>query len=220
NLYPGGSCASGWQANFFTDNNQLSIFCNAVTTPPHTSIIEYYNGCGGAYMGWQDVTTAAVQGVPLCGPYYQGIWAIRCCTRDAFPASYATFGSGCAGSMPVSTLQPLAMPRIGTSFNVIVNNLPSNICFWLTGWSNQNSVLGPLPYDAGPLGAPGCFLRVSPDSPQLLLANNNLVLTSMTLPNNNSLIGIGFYQQALVPDSGFNTLGAVASDAAAAAIGL
>ena len=219
NLHPSGSCASGWQANFFTDNSQSSIFCNPVLTPAQTSLIEYHNTCGGAYMGWQDVTTASVSGIPLCGIYYQGTWAIRCCTRDAFPASYTTFGTGCAGTMPVSTLQALSPPRIGTTSNIIINNLPNNICFWISGFSNTNSTIGPLPFDLGSLGAPGCMLRVSTEVSQLLIANNNVVLTSLTVPNSPGLIGLGFFQQALVGDAGFNALGGVASDAAAAVIG-
>lgn len=219
NLHPSGSCATGWQANFFTDNGQPSIFCNSVLTPSQTSIIEYFNGCGGAYMGWRDVTTATVSGIPLCGLYYQGTWVIRCCTRDAFPASYTSIGAGCAGSMAPSTLQALSMPRIGTTMNVIINNIPDNIAFWITGWSNTNSVLGPLPYSLGSFGAPGCLLRVSTESPVFLQANNNIVVTSLTIPNDPSFIGTTFFQQALCGDQAANTLGAVASEAAAAAIG-
>lgn len=219
NLHPTGSCQTGWAANFFTDNSSFNIFCDPVVTPPRTSLLRYRNGCGGANLGWHDVTTATVSGIPLCGPYYQGIWAIRCCTRDAFPASYSTFGVGCAGTMPVSTLQPVGLPRIGTTMNVIVNNLPDNVCLWLTGFSNTTSPLGPLPFSLGPLGAVGCDLRVSPDSTQLLFANNNVTLTSLALPNVPGLIGLPLYQQALASDTAGNALGAVASDAAAGVVG-
>ncbi|MCR9243433.1 MAG: hypothetical protein NXI31_00270 [bacterium] len=219
NSHPTGSCQTGWPANYFTDATGFSITCDPQVTPPQTSIMEYRDSCGGAYRGWHDVTTATAQGVPVCPFYIRGIWPIRCCSRDAFPASYTTFGSGCAGTMPVSTLQPLALPRIGTTMNVIVNNLPDNLCFWLTGYSNTTSPLGPLPYDMGGIGAAGCNLLISPDAPQLLIANNNVVLTSLTLPNDAGFIGVSIYQQALVGDSVFNALGAVASDAATLLIG-
>lgn len=217
NLHPSGTCNTGYPANFFTDNSQFSLFCNATITPPRTSLIEYH--VNGVNQGWKDVTVANVGGVPICGPYYQGIWAIRCCTRDAFPASYTIFGSGCAGSMPISRLQSLGVPRMGSMMNVIINNLPNNLAFWITGMSNQMSSFGPLPFSAAPFGAPGCLLHTSTDTAALLFANSNLALTSMTLPNATSLIGLSFYQQALVPDAGVNALGAVASEAAVGVIG-
>ena len=98
NFHPTGSCATGWPANFFTDNSQFNLFCNNVITPIGTSLIEIQG------QGWRDAALAQVSGVPLCPFYFSGIWAIRCCTRDAAAAAYSTFANGCAGTLPVATL--------------------------------------------------------------------------------------------------------------------
>lgn len=219
NLHPSGSCATGWPANFFTDASQASIFCNPVVTPNQTSIIEYYNTCGGAYMGWRDVTAATVSGIPICGIYYQGIWAIRCCTRDAFPATYTIFGAGCSGTLGMSQLQNLSLPQIGQTLDVRITNLPQNLAIMATGWSNVSSPLGPLPFDMTPFGAPGCLARVSPDVSQFLIGTNNRAFWSLTLPNDPGLIGANLHQQALSLDAGFNNLGATLSEAATIGIG-
>jgi hypothetical protein len=144
---------------------------------------------------------------------------IRCCSRDAFPASYSTFGNGCAGSQAASTLSPVALPRLGTNLLVVLDHLPQNLCFFITGFSNTTASIGSLPFDLGPFGAPGCLARVSLDSTTLLVGSNGNALSSMTIPNLQSLLGAQLYQQALVIDSPANQLGAVVSNAAALMIG-
>jgi hypothetical protein len=76
-----GSCSAGYSANPFTDNAQAVFFCNPTTTPQATSLIDITG------QGWRDAATATVSGVPLCPFFYAGVWAIRCCTRDAAPPS-------------------------------------------------------------------------------------------------------------------------------------
>lgn len=214
NLHPSGSCATGWPADFFTDNNQTGGFtCNNIITPLQTSLIEILG------QGWRDAALASVGGIQLCPIYYKGIWCIRCCTRDAFPASYSTFGTGCTGSLGVPTLQPISMPRIGQNLNVLVNGLPQNLCFLVTGWSNTQFPLGSLPYSLAAFGAPSCLARVSNDTTQLLIGTNTIAFASMALPNNPGLLGAVFYHQALVLDPPANALGATMSNAAAASIG-
>lgn len=80
NNHPTGSCASGWPANFFTDNASNPFGpCNNIITPLRTSIIEIQG------QGWRDAALATVSGFPLCPLFYSGVWAIRCCTRNAAP---------------------------------------------------------------------------------------------------------------------------------------
>ena len=214
NNHPTATCATGYPANFFTDNAQAGgLTCNNVITPLQTSIMEIQG------QGWRDAALATVSGFQLCPLFYKGIWCIRCCSRDAYPASYTTFGAGCAGTLPVSTLAPVSMPRIGQSFLVILNNLPANVAFLMTGWSDVNSSLGSLPYDLASLGAPGCFGRVSSDAVTLLFGSGGNALSTMTLPNYPTLLGVQFYQQAFVVDAGHNQLGAVVGNAARASIG-
>jgi len=214
NLHPTGSCATVWPANFFTDNNQAGGFtCNNIITPLRTSIMEI------AGQGWRDAALATVSGIQLCPLYYKGIWCIRCCTRDAFPASYTTFGPGCAGGLGVPSLQPITLPRLGQNLNVLINGLPHNLCFLVTGWSNTQFALGSLPYDMAPFGAPGCRLRVSNDMMLFLIGTNSTAFFSMSIPGSPGLLGTLFYQQALALDGAANAFGATLSDAAAASIG-
>lgn len=215
NFHPTGSCATGWPANFFTDNSQTGggLVCNNIITPQRTSVIEIQG------QGWRDAALASVSGFQLCPLYYKGIWAIRCCSRDAFPASYTTFGQGCPSSLGITTLNAVQLPRLGSTMLVILDRLPQNACFMITGFSDTTSAFGSLPLSLAPFGAPGCLGRVSIDSNVLLVGSNGNALSSMTVPNILSLMGAQLYQQALVFDAAANQLGAVVSNAATLVIG-
>ncbi|MCA8948718.1 MAG: PKD domain-containing protein [Planctomycetes bacterium] len=134
-------------------------------------------------------------------------------------ASYGYAGEGCPGSLGVPTLTPSADPVIGTTLSVAVDNLPISAGIMMTGLSNTSSVLGPLPLDTSAFGAPGCFLRVSPDSNLLILGASNTATWNLPIPNSSSLLCVLFFQQAIAIDPGFNPAGAVASDAAGFLIG-
>lgn len=224
NLYPGGACATGWGANFFTDNSQQISFpftCNATITPQRTSVIEI------AGQGWRDPALATVQGIGLCPIYYSGIFCVRCCTEDAFPASYSTFGTGCASSGgAVSHLLPAALPRVGQTMLVNVTNMPTYpgspglaIGLMLTGTSNTTSVFGPLPIDMAPAGMPGCMLRVGYDVMDNIVTFGSTGSWSLQIPNQAALLGLQFYQQTALLDPPLNSLGIALSDAAAWQIG-
>jgi hypothetical protein len=91
---------------------------------------------------------------------------------------------------------------------------------FLIGTSNTTSAFGPLPIHLSPLGAPGCFGRVSIDALQLFaLGSAGSVGFGVPIPNEPFFVGQLIYTQALVFETGINALGIVASDAAAAVIG-
>ena len=81
NNYTGvnNTCATGYDANFFTDNAAFSFSCNGITTPQQTSLIEITG------QGWRDAALAMVSGVNLCPFFYSGVFCIRACTRNAAP---------------------------------------------------------------------------------------------------------------------------------------
>ncbi|MFO1078747.1 MAG: hypothetical protein U1E73_13575 [Planctomycetota bacterium] len=135
-------------------------------------------------------------------------------------AGYGYFGSGCAGSLGISSLTANAAPSLGSTLNVTVNNLPINVAIMLTGLSKTNWLLGALPFDLATYGAPGCKLRVSPDANLLLLGAAGSAVWPFTIPNNAGLIGLNMYNQAVVLSPGTNAAGAVGSDAGAMMIGL
>ena len=128
--------------------------------------------------------------------------------------TYVSFASGCAGSMPAARLVPRDTPRIGKRHKVTVFDLPQNLAFMLFGWSRT------LPQPLSVYGMPGCDAHVSPDIGTFLLGQSNKAAFEMSIPNDVRLIGLQFYNQAVVFDPGANALGAVMSAAAEGVIGI
>ncbi len=133
---------------------------------------------------------------------------------------YGFFGLGCPGSLGVSRLTANAAPVVNQTLTVTASNAPANAAFSLVGFSNTNSSFGALPLDMTGFGAPGCFGRVSPDAVALLTGSGNQVTWSLAIPNDPGVLGVRFLQQMFLVDAAANTLGLVASDAAAMLIGL
>ena len=134
-------------------------------------------------------------------------------------SGYGFFAPGCAGSMGTSHLSA-NHPQIGTTLQVNLGNLPLSVAIMMIGFSNTSSAFGPLPVAAAAFGAPGCFGRVSPDATAFLIGGANAAVLNFPIPAASGLIGVRLFNQALVPDPGQNTLGAVFGDAAAMIIGL
>jgi PKD repeat protein len=132
---------------------------------------------------------------------------------------YGFFGPGCAGSLGMTNLLHGNRPQVGTTLAVNLNNLPLSAAIIITGFSNTNSLFGPLPLDLSIYGAPGCQARVSSEGSLFLLGAGNAATWNFGIPNDPGLVGLQMYNQALVLDPGFNALGAVMSDAAAMFIG-
>lgn len=133
---------------------------------------------------------------------------------------YALFGNGCAGSAGVPTNTASALPRIGQTMTANVGSLPAvGIALFLVGLSRTTSQFGALPLNLTGLGAPGCTGYVSNDSIQLLFGSGGSAAVNLAIPGSQSYLGFQFFTQALVLDQGWNALGLVVSDAAAATIG-
>jgi len=134
-------------------------------------------------------------------------------------ASYFTFGGGCPGSQGVTSLNATALPRIGQTMTVDLVNLPAQVAVMMVGLSNTNSAFGPLPLDLTTFGMPGCLGRVSPDV--TVLVTGSPATFSFAMPGSPTLVGLRFYQQALVLDPLVaNPARLVVSDAAAATVGI
>ncbi len=134
--------------------------------------------------------------------------------------SYVTFGSGCAGSLGVTRLIPISMPRLGQTLTVNLDNLPLDQAIMILGFSNTTSVLGSLPLNLDLFGMPGCAARVSPDLSWPLFGADGWAAHTLIIPNLPELLGSRFYQQALVPDpNADNPANFVISDATAAVVG-
>lgn len=141
-------------------------------------------------------------------------------------AAYIPFGVGCAGSAGIPILGAAAgrRPRIGSTFTVQLSNLPTGPdagnAFILFGWSNTVAGSIPLPFDLSPLGLVGCTGFVSPDATTLLSPmGSSAVQVPVDIPNLPRLLGLTFYNQGVVEESGINSFGAVLTNAAEAVVG-
>lgn len=205
NAFPGGSCATGYFANFFTDAQASFGTC---ITPIATSLLDQQG------VGWTDMKLANVGGFPICPFAFNGTWCIRACSEDAYPASYTTIAAGCPGTFGVSQLIPATLPRIGTSMLVIVNNMAVSLGIMLMGFTN----FAP-PIDMTFLDMTACPLHTSFEFTYSLVGGGGQAVHTLILPNDPTLLSLELYQQALSFDA-INPFGAVLSDAAKLVIGI
>lgn len=135
------------------------------------------------------------------------------------PGDIGFLGAGCAGSAPVAQWTMQASPRIGTTMQATLTNVPLSVAVLVGGVDSTHSAFGPLPLDLALIGAPGCAMRVSLDAAQALTGAGQTVQWSFVIPNDPLLLAVRLFAQALVFDPGANTLGAVASDAIVLVVG-
>ena len=128
-------------------------------------------------------------------------------------------GAGCPGTLPRSSIDATSQPIIGQTMTVTVDQLPQNLAVLVLGTSSTTSPFGPLPLDLAPIGAPGCFARVSPDVLPTLTGTNNVATFSLPIANSPVFAGFVFHMQALVFDPPANAFGLVVSDAVTAVVG-
>jgi hypothetical protein len=128
-------------------------------------------------------------------------------------STYVAFASGCSGSRLATRLIPRDTPRIGKVHQVTLFDLPQNIAFMVFGWNR----VGPI--SLAQYGMPGCLQHVSIDAAAFLAGANNQARFELPIPNMPGLVGLHFFNQAIVPDPAANALGAVVSDAAEGVIG-
>jgi alpha-tubulin suppressor-like RCC1 family protein len=128
---------------------------------------------------------------------------------------YVGIVPGCAGSRPATRLVPYDTPRIGRPLKVTLFDLPNDIA--VLGMSFQRL---PTPVDLGFLGMPGCSLAISPDAVLGIVGQGGKAKWQLPIPDQPSLVGVRFYNQAIVLDVGAgNPFGAVMSDAMEGVVG-
>jgi hypothetical protein len=104
-------------------------------------------------------------------------------------------GGGCAGTFGIPSLHPSGTPTIGAPLTLNVTFArPSTVSVMVIG-STQIAI------DLTPIGAPGCFLRASPDiTVAVPIGAAGTGSLTIGLPNNPGLIGLSVYGQDLLPD--------------------
>jgi hypothetical protein len=158
-------------------------------------------------------------GVPSPG-YQSNTWI----SLPPVPATFATFGSGCAGSGGTPSLSQSTLPVAGQTFTMSLTNLPSvAVVVGLLGLSNSlnSGALGsfPLPRDYTPLGMPGCTQYVSDDATVFLLGLAGQTNWSIPIPAAAGLVGFTFHVQAAVFDQAANAFGVAVTNAGMAQVG-
>jgi hypothetical protein len=136
-------------------------------------------------------------------------------------AGFGFFGAGCAGTLGIAGQSFTSLPQLGGALSLTVTRLPISAMFYMLGFSRTTSAFGPLPVSLAGFGtAADCFGRVSPDAVTFVLGGGNAASMVINVPLNPGLAGLELFAQPLVPDPGFNLLGATAGDAWAMVLGI
>jgi hypothetical protein len=139
------------------------------------------------------------------------------------PASFSTFGTGCAGSSGIPRLAPASrgdLPWIGETMRLEVASIPSGaLAIVMHGFSRTTWLGVPLPLDLGTLGMPGCALRISPDLFFPCATTGSRATADLFFPNDRSHLAIPVFDQALVLDMLANPFGVTFTNAGEGRIG-
>lgn len=187
---------------------------------------------GSALLPMQDVTAVVDceisipsdnrRDLVICGDFTspsnrRGIRVLE--NRAAYP--WLSFGSGCTGS---GSATPLTLSFVtnavrGQTYSFRLSGIPSGagLCAATFGFSNASaSGFGSLPAELGALGAPGCFLYVSPNFMTYQLHNGSgLSNFSIAVPSVPTLLGLSFFNQGVAFNPTSNFLGMITSNACA-----
>jgi hypothetical protein len=137
-------------------------------------------------------------------------------------ATHAPFGNGCPGSAgtPSLAIAGGARPWLGDTITLELTSVPqTTAALLLVGTSRAAWGPVPLPLDLSPLGMPGCALRVNGTGILAVAVGGGRGAVPLRIPDDASLLGSRFYDQAIVVDPAANAAGATASHALEARIG-
>jgi hypothetical protein len=166
-------------------------------------------GCGGRWNDWGGGSGST--------GYLEGL-----VERGGPPmlAAYTSFGTGCASTSLPTELTATTLPKIDTTFNLRVSNLgPFAPGILLFGFSDTTWGGVPLPLDLTFLGMSGCNLLVSWDLQVGFFPSGGKWDLPLTLPNDPTLEGLTFYNQAWVLDPKANAFGVGTSNGGKGVIG-
>ena len=136
-------------------------------------------------------------------------------------AGYSLLGVGCKGSSGTPQLYCTKYPKLGQPFEFrVVGMTAARSGVILAGLTDLLWKTVTLPLDLSPLGASACHLFISIDAELGFTADATGATTfNVRLPNDQTLLGLHFFNQAFVLSPGSNALGLITSNAGRAFIG-
>jgi hypothetical protein len=125
-------------------------------------------------------------------------------------------------SVPNIEAQSGSRPAIGSTLFVDVTGMPAagGAYFMILGFQSDDWAGTPLPYDCTPLDMPGCTLYTDIADATSSSHVAGSAVYSLTFPSEAFLLGLNFYNQAVVIDPSANAFGVVLSNAKRGRIGL
>lgn len=146
------------------------------------------------------------------------------CVVASVPATFASYGNGCAGPAGVPSLGAVAgsLPHIGSTPQLRLSNLPPafvNVPIGFVGFDATSWNGIPLPVSLTPLGFTGCDALLAPVRSDGLTNTNGIANWNVALPMNALALGIDVYFQGAVLVPGWNPAGFVFSNGGHAVVG-
>jgi hypothetical protein len=145
-------------------------------------------------------------------------WEYWCPT----PASFSTFGKGCASTPTPPTISSATTPKLGSQFTLDLKGfLPKpQGGYLILGMSDKKWGIIPLPLSLAFIQAPNCSLFVSLDSSNFFVTDSSGAFSAkFTIPSAPTLIGTTFFGQAWAGDPFANQLGLATTNAFKAVVG-
>lgn len=140
------------------------------------------------------------------------------------PATFVSYGAGCAGPNGVPQLSPVAgsLPRIGATLQLRLSNLPPsffNVPLGFLGFDAATWGGLPLPLSLTPFGFNGCAALLAPIRSDGLTNTGGTADWNVWLPMTAFALGMDVYFQGAVLVPGWNPGGFVFSNGGHAVIG-
>jgi len=113
-------------------------------------------------------------------------------------------------------------PRLGTTFQVTLSNLPSGVTNIPLGWLGFDNTMWngvPLPAPLDPAGFPGCTALLAPSQAFAFVNNGGAATWPLEIPFVPAFAGFTFYLQGGVLVLGFNPGGLVFTGGLACVVG-
>ncbi|MFT4513363.1 MAG: hypothetical protein ACI89X_000568 [Planctomycetota bacterium] len=138
------------------------------------------------------------------------------------PATFTVLGGGgCPGSSGLPpVMSSFDRPWLDEPFEITINQLPANgIGLMISGLSDTNSSIGPLPVSLAIIGMPGCLLSVDPVIIDAVFATGTTATWVLNMPNDPALLGQQFFSQCGALDIGINAAGIIVGNYGLSTIG-